>query len=75
MIASSEITQPLKILNFSAASSSPIISKIGDYVYRFYNDMDDARFLSKYIQQNNISKIGIVYENSDYAISYINTFK
>ncbi|MFZ2150521.1 MAG: ABC transporter substrate-binding protein [Candidatus Absconditicoccaceae bacterium] len=75
VIASAQITQPLKILNFSAAGSSPLISKIGDYVFRFYNDLDDAKFLTKYIQEKGISKVGLIYENSDYAISYQDTFK
>jgi len=74
-IASAQITQPLDILNFSATASSPLVSEIGDYVFRFYNDLDDAKFLTQYLISKWISNVWIIYENSDYAVAYTNTIK
>ena len=59
----------------SPTSSAPEISNIGDFVFRYWNDLDAAQVLVDHLDTNNIDTIALVYENVDYPVAYANTVK
>jgi ABC-type branched-subunit amino acid transport system substrate-binding protein len=44
-IAAGKIAQANKVFTIAPISSAPEISEIGDYVYRFYSDIETAKNL------------------------------
>lgn len=59
----------------SPLSSSPDVSDIGDYVFRFYNDIDQTQAIIDYLDKSNAQKVALVYQNTDYAVALTKTFK
>lgn len=74
-LAAGEIAESQGIVMLSPTSSAPEISAIGDFVFRYWNDLDAAQVLVDYLDANNIDTIALVYENLDYPVAYANTVK
>jgi len=74
-LAAGEIAQSQGIVMLSPTSSAPEISNIGDFVFRYWNDLDAAQVLVDHLDTNNIDTIALVYENVDYPVAYANTVK
>ena len=74
-IPAAKISQTKKIPMVSALSSSPAISEIGDYVYRFWNDLNATKKLNEYMESEGAKSIGFIYENTDYGVGYVNAIK
>lgn len=70
-INAGKIAQAQGVTMISALSSAPEISKIGDHVFRFYNDLDAARTVAAQLKTMNAKKIGAIYVNNEYGNSYI----
>ncbi len=66
-IAAWKIAQANKIFTIAPVSSAPEISQIGDYVYRFYNDIQTAVELGSYWYEQ-FKSIALLTENTDYAM-------
>lgn len=58
----------------SALSSSPAISSLGDYIYRYFNDEQAAKFVADYFNPR-FKKIAMVVENSDYSKWFLEAYK
>lgn len=71
-LAASKITEPAWLLLLSAVSSSPEISKIKDYTYRYYNDLNQASIMKQYLEKKSLNKVALIYENTDYGIGLAN---
>lgn len=74
-LAASKIAQSKKLVNLSSNASAPEIANIGDYIFRFYNDLDDVRRIHSYLQDHKKQKIWFIYENSDYTTNYYESLK
>lgn len=74
-IAAGKIAQQAWVVMVSAGSSSPEVSEIGDYIFRYWNDADVANVLAEYFANQEVATIWLVYENSDYAVAYANTVR
>jgi len=66
-IAAWKIAQVNKIFTIAPISSAPEISDIGDYVYRFYSDIETAKNLWLYAYKE-FNSIALFTENTDYAM-------
>gem|GEM_PF-1871857 len=59
----------------SALSTSPEVSKVGDYIFRYYNDLDGGVAIGQFLAENDIENIAVVYENTDYGVAFANAVK
>ncbi len=59
----------------SPTASSPEVSSIGDYVFRYWNDADAGVVMLDYIESNDGASIALMYENTDYAAAYANVIE
>lgn len=67
-IAAATITEPAKVILFSAFSTSPDISNSGDFVFRNTpSDKDIARAVADIATENNQMKVAILTENTDFG--------
>ncbi len=69
-LAAWKIAQEQWVVMVSALSSSPDISQLWDHIFRYWNDLDAGKTMLAYLTKNKAQKIGIVYENTDYASAY-----
>lgn len=69
-----KIAQDAKTFMVSAVSSAPDISKIWDYVYRYYDDAIATTYVSKFVAAR-ANKIALIAENTDFAQGMANAFK
>lgn len=74
-IAAGAIAQPNKVVMLSPVSSSPDISDIGEYIFRFYNDADVTKKLTNHIKEYWSSKIFVLAENTDFSVGFIKWLK
>ncbi len=70
-INAGKIAQAQGVTMVSALSSAPEISKIGDHVFRYYNDLDAAKTVAAELKKMNAKKIGAIYVNNEYGNAYI----
>ncbi len=74
-LAIAPITEPNRVILFSAFSSNPAISDAGEYVFRNSpSDTDTGRFLAENIIKN-YKKAAVLTENTDYAQGVRKVFK
>ncbi len=74
-LAMAPIAEKNKVILFSPASSSPELTKQGEYIFRNYpSDTYEAKVLVDYLIKNKIYSISILYENNDYGYGLAKTF-
>lgn len=74
-LGAAPITEKKKVILLSPLSSSPEITHAGDYVFRTApSDLSQATALAKYAN-NNYEKIGIINEQTDYAVASADNFE
>lgn len=67
-LAAAPIAEAGKVPMISPGSSSPDVSKAGDFVFRDYpSDAGKTKAMAKYFAQNQLAKVAIISENTDYA--------
>jgi branched-chain amino acid transport system substrate-binding protein len=64
-VAAGKIAQQYGIPMVSPVSSSPEVSTIGEYIFRFFNDNDVTKILAQYLETLHIEKVVLVAEQSD----------
>ncbi len=75
-LAAAPITEPTKVILFSAFSSNPQITKSGDYVFRNSpSDTEGGKISAEMIVNRGYKKIGVLTENTDYAIAVGEVFR
>lgn len=74
-LAASKITEPAGVVLISSTSSSPEISKIPNYTYRYYNDFNQVATLVEYLTTHWLDKVALIYENTDFGIWYVKTIR
>jgi branched-chain amino acid transport system substrate-binding protein len=75
MLAIAPLTQEKEIILISSVSSTPAISDAGDYVFRISSSADlFAEKTASMIEKLGIEKVGIVVENTEYAVGWKNSF-
>ena len=67
-LSAGKIAQDNGVLMLSPTSSSPDISAMGDWIWRFWNDVHAAKVLAAHIDAN-YERVVIVVENTDYAVA------
>ena len=73
-IAAWKIAESKKIVMISPTSSSPEISEMWGYIYRYWNDAHAWTTLSQYLNTK-YEKINLIVENTDYAKALSNKLK
>ncbi len=67
-LAAAPVVEAAKVVMISPISSSPDVTKAGDYVFRVYpSDALKGKVFSKYFEKNNEKKIAIISENTDFC--------
>jgi len=74
-IPSGKISNDNWVVQVSALSSSPEISSIGDYVFRYWNDLDAGGVFADLLTEDWAENIALFVENNDYSINYANVVK
>ena len=74
-LAAAKVAQAYKIPMLSAASSAPSITQLWEWVWRFYSDINQATMMANHLNGKNAKNIAILYENTDYAVDFVKTFK
>lgn len=69
-IPAGKIAQSMWVPMVSATSSSPEISTIGDYVFRYWNDADAWVVMLDTFKKDWVENIALIYEGTDYAAAY-----
>jgi len=65
-VAAGKIAQQQWVLMLSPTASSPEISDIGDYVYRYWNDAQASVWAAEYMNEN-FENIALLVETTEYA--------
>jgi branched-chain amino acid transport system substrate-binding protein len=74
-LAAAPIAEQSKVLLISAASSSPLITTAGDYIFRVYpSDLGFASQLTGLLRNKSVKKVALVSEQTDYAQGLRNAF-
>ncbi len=73
-LAAWRLAQDAKTFMVSAVSSAPDISKIGDYVYRYYDDAIATTYVAKFVWAR-ANKVALIAENTDFAQGMSKAFK
>jgi branched-chain amino acid transport system substrate-binding protein len=67
-VSAGKIAQQQGIPMVSPVSSSPEVSTIGEFIFRFFNDDDITKILAHYLETLNIEKVVLVAEQSDVGL-------
>jgi branched-chain amino acid transport system substrate-binding protein len=69
MLAAAPIYNRAKLCDVGWGVTSPFITTAGDYIYRVAaTDALEGDFMSKWITDEGLKKVAIVYENTDYGV-------
>ncbi|MDR0370074.1 MAG: ABC transporter substrate-binding protein [Candidatus Peribacteria bacterium] len=71
-IAAGKIAQQAGVVMLSPVSDATEISNIGEYVFRFYTNIDASKALAEHIRMQSPEKLVIVAENSDASVGFAN---
>jgi len=75
-LAIAPIAEKNKVVLITPGSSSPKISRAGDYIFRLYPSDDyQGKILAEWAFENAIKKVGILYINNDYGVGLKDKFK
>ncbi len=70
-LAAAPIVEAGKIVLLSPTSSSPDVTKAGDYVFRNYpSDALKTTAMAKYFADNKIAKVAMITENTDFSQAF-----
>ncbi len=74
-IPAAAIADQNKVVMISPTSSSPDISGISPYVFRYWNDLDTSKVLISTVDKIGLDSITLIYANNEYAVAYANAIK
>ena len=74
-LAAGPIYQNNGIPTIAVASTNPEVATIGEYVYRInVGDNYQGGALAKLLNEKNVTKAAVIYDNSDYGVGVSNAF-
>ncbi len=69
------IAEQKHVILFSPASSSPLITNAGDYIFRNWpSDIYESKALANYLLKQNKKRIGIIAVNNDFGVGIDSAF-
>ena len=71
---SAKIAQSNHVVLMDSVASDPAISDVGDYVFKYINDVYAGKKLADYASQNYTS-INLIYDNNDYGVALANVIR
>lgn len=75
-LAASPIAEAAKVVLLSPTSSSPDVTKAGDYVFRNYpSDALKTVAMAKYFKDKKWSKVAVITTNADFSVGFLNALK
>ncbi len=74
-IPAAAIADQNKVVMISPTASSPDISGISPYVFRYWNDLDTSKVLISTVDKIGLDSITLIYANNEYAVAYANAIK
>lgn len=75
-LAAAPITEKAKVILFSSLSTSPEVTKAGDFVFRTApSDSSQGKVVAKAVTEAGYTKVGLLNEQTDYAVGVADTFK
>lgn len=74
-IPAGKLAQQQGVPLISATASSPEISSIGDYVFRYWNDADAGVVMVEELEKMEADSIALIYEGTDYAAAYADVIR
>lgn len=70
-LAAAPIAEAAGVVMISSISSSPDVSKAGDFIFRDYpNDALKTKAMAAYFKAENLQKVAIISENTDFATGF-----
>ena len=75
-LAAAPIAEAAKIVMMSPISSSPDVSKAGDFIFRDYpNDALKTKAVTNYFKEKGYTRVVAITENTDFAMAFRNSLK
>lgn len=75
-LAAAPIAEKNKVILLSTGSSSPDISKAGDFVFRNYpSDLTQGKVVAEYAVKKGYKKVGVITEQQDYTFGIEKAFE
>ncbi|MDD5026307.1 MAG: ABC transporter substrate-binding protein [Candidatus Peribacteraceae bacterium] len=75
-IAAAPIAEAAKVVMLSPSSSSPDVTKAGDFIFRDYpSDALKTQAMAKYFSNKELTKVAIIAENSDFTVGFRDSLK
>lgn len=75
-LAAAPIAEAGKVVMISPLSSSPNVTTAGDYIFRNYpNDALKTTAMAQYFAENNIKKVAVISENTDFCQAFLKSLK
>ncbi len=75
-LAAAPIIEAAKIVVISPLSSNPSITTAGDFLFRNYpSDALKTKAMAVYFRKNNLTKVAVIAENTDFAIGFRDALK
>jgi len=75
-LAMAPVAEKNKKMLFAPGASNPSMRDAGDYIFRNWtSDNFDGKVIANYCMSNNLDKIGLIYQQTDYTVGLIQAFK
>lgn len=75
-LGAAPIAERAEVVMISPVSSSPDVSKAGDFIFRDYpSDALKTKAMAKYFKEQGYSKVAGITENTDFATAFRNSLK
>lgn len=75
-LAAAPIAEAAKVILMSSLSSSPDVSKAGDFIFRDYpNDSLKTKAMANYFKEKKYKRVAAITENTDFAMAFRTSLK
>lgn len=75
-LAAAPIAEAAKVVMLSPTSSSPDVTKAGDFIFRNYpSDALKTVAMAKYFKEKGWTKIAVITTNADFSVGFLNSLK
>ncbi len=75
-LAAAPIAEAAKVVMLSPTSSSPDVTKAGDFIFRDYpSDALKTVAMAKYFKDKSWTKVAVITTNADFSVGFLNSLK